>query len=194
MNNLSRFNFNSTEIRVTFENNQFWWVATDVCSALEILNPSDALKRLDEDEKGIETFKTNGGNQRLLCVNEKGLKAIVCKSRKPAAKRLATMLGIEVFKSSIEADCIGILSSAFQDLNPILQFSVANYRIDLYLSKVNIAIECDENGHKHYSSKQELKRQTDIINLINCTFIRFNPNKQGFNIGDVIFNVRNLIK
>ena len=31
--------------------NNPWFVAADVCRALEIKNPSDALTKLDEDEK-----------------------------------------------------------------------------------------------------------------------------------------------
>ena len=39
------------EIRVTQKDEEAWFVAVDVCNALEIGNPSQALTRLDDDEK-----------------------------------------------------------------------------------------------------------------------------------------------
>ncbi len=33
------------------ENDEPWFIAKDVCDILEISNPSDALKRLDDDER-----------------------------------------------------------------------------------------------------------------------------------------------
>ena len=39
------------EIRTTKINGQPWFVAVDVCRALEIQNHKDAIRRLDDDEK-----------------------------------------------------------------------------------------------------------------------------------------------
>lgn len=38
-------------IRTAIRNDEPWFVAADVCKALEIVNHKDALTRLDEDEK-----------------------------------------------------------------------------------------------------------------------------------------------
>ena len=51
MSNLSVFNFADQEIRVVGTPEWPLWVAMDVCNILEVKNPSDALKRLDDDEK-----------------------------------------------------------------------------------------------------------------------------------------------
>lgn len=65
---------------------QAWFIAKDICDALGLTNRTRALAGLDEDEKGITTVNTLGGNQQALMVNESGLYALVLGSRKPAAK------------------------------------------------------------------------------------------------------------
>lgn len=52
MNGLQAFkNEQFGEVRVIEQNGAPWFVAADVCKALDIANPTDAIKRLDEDEK-----------------------------------------------------------------------------------------------------------------------------------------------
>lgn len=53
----------------------------------------------------------------------------------------------------------------------IPQYSVGNYRIDLYIPKFNLAIEIDEEEHK-YKKEYDCKRQNYIENQIHCKFIR----------------------
>ena len=35
-----------------------------------------------------------------------------------------------------------------RDFEPVHQQPLEDYFIDLYLKKINLVIECDENGHK----------------------------------------------
>jgi prophage antirepressor-like protein len=63
-----------------------WFVAADVCDALEIKNSRQALKKLDDDEKGVISSDTLGGAQSLATVNEAGLYELIFRSRKPEAK------------------------------------------------------------------------------------------------------------
>ena len=95
-----------------FENEQFgtirtlsvegepWFVAADVCRALEINNPSMAIGRLDEDEKSTlsltEGTSPNGGNPNVNVVNEPGLYSLVLGSRKPEAKAFKRWITHEV--------------------------------------------------------------------------------------------------
>lgn len=62
------------------------FVARDVCEALGIINPSDAIKNLDDDEKGVEKVYTLGGVQNTLVITESGLYALIMRSNKPAAR------------------------------------------------------------------------------------------------------------
>ena len=87
MNSLQIFkNDQFGEIRTVVQNNEILFVAADVCRALEIKNPRDAVKRLDEDEKGVVLTDTPGGEQNMNVVNEYGLYNLVLTSRKPEAK------------------------------------------------------------------------------------------------------------
>lgn len=84
MNDLQLFeNPTFGQIRTVTKNGQPWFVAADVCRALEISNSRDALTRLDEDEKGVASIDTRGGMQEMATVNEPGLYTLVLGSRKP---------------------------------------------------------------------------------------------------------------
>ena len=95
MNRLTKI-FNGQQLRVIDDNNEIWFVAKDVCEILEIKNPSDALKRLDEDERA----RFNLGRQGLTnVVNEYGLYNLVLGSRKQEAKEFKRWITHEVIPS-----------------------------------------------------------------------------------------------
>ncbi|ENH7395785.1 hypothetical protein ABWK90_004117 [Vibrio vulnificus] len=68
----------------------------DVCQLLEVGNPSMAINRLDEDEKGIITTDTLGGLQEMIFVSESGLYKLIFTSRKPVAKDFTNWVTKEV--------------------------------------------------------------------------------------------------
>ena len=53
------------KVRTLTIGGEAWFVAADVCKALELGNPSMTVERLDDDEKGISTIDTLGGKQRM---------------------------------------------------------------------------------------------------------------------------------
>lgn len=73
-----------------------WFVAKDVCAALEIKNSRQALTRLDDDEKGVISNDTLGGAQQMATVNEAGLYTLVLSSKKPEAKAFRRWVTHEV--------------------------------------------------------------------------------------------------
>ena len=88
-------------IRSCMKDGQPWFVAADVCKALDISNPTVALTRLDADEK--MTLSSNeghagkcGGAQKYNVVSEPGLYALVLGSRKPEAKAFRRWITHEV--------------------------------------------------------------------------------------------------
>lgn len=100
MNELQIFNNNQFgEIRTTIKDGEPWFVAADVCRALEIANNRDALTRLEQDEKGVALTDTPGGTQEVTIVNEPGLYALVLGSRKPEAKAFKRWVTHEVIPS-----------------------------------------------------------------------------------------------
>ena len=84
------------EIRTTVQNGEPWFVAADVCKALDIENNRKATNRLDDDEKGVTLSDTLGGKQKLTIVNEAGLYSLVLGSRKPEAKAFKRWITHEV--------------------------------------------------------------------------------------------------
>lgn len=79
-----------------------WFVAADVCRALEIGNPSQALTRLDEDEKITTLISNEGaapGKSQMSFINEPGLYTLVLGSRKQEAKAFKRWITHEVIPS-----------------------------------------------------------------------------------------------
>ena len=68
----------------------------------------------------------------------------------------------------------------------IHQFGVGKYRIYLYFPKYKLAVECDEFDHRHRDIEYEVERQKRIKKLLNCTFVRFNPDAKDFCILEVV--------
>lgn len=91
---IQSYNFNGASLRtLTDEAGEPWFVAKDVCDILEISNPSDALKRLDDDERS----RFNLGRQgETNIVNEAGLYVLVLGSRKPEAHEFKRWVTHEV--------------------------------------------------------------------------------------------------
>lgn len=87
------------DVRVTTINGEPWFVAVDVCRVLEIGNSRQAVARLDDDEKGVISTDTHGGEQKVQCVNEPGLYSLVLGSRKPQAKEFKRWITHEVIPS-----------------------------------------------------------------------------------------------
>lgn len=78
---------------------QVWFVASDVCGALGIVNSRDALTGLDDDEKGVATTDTLGGRQQVATVNESGLYSLIFRSRKAEAQRFKKWVTSQVIPS-----------------------------------------------------------------------------------------------
>jgi prophage antirepressor-like protein len=90
------FDFEGQAVRVVSVGGEPCFVLADVCRVLEIENSSRAASRLDDDEKGLHSVKTPGGEQRLNVINESGLYSLILTSRKEAAKRLKKWVTAEV--------------------------------------------------------------------------------------------------
>lgn len=86
-------------VRMIEKDGEPWFVGADVCRALELGNTTQAVSRLDEDEKGIITGDTLGGPQDLIIVSEAGVYRLVFTSRKPVAERFKRWLAHEVIPS-----------------------------------------------------------------------------------------------
>ena len=97
MNELQIFeNKDFGKVRTVTLNGAPCFVAADICRALDIANSRDAVKRLDDDERGVVSTDTLGGVQEMTVVNESGLYSLVLGSRKPEAKQFKRWITHEV--------------------------------------------------------------------------------------------------
>ena len=97
---LQHFNFDGNNIKAHIDDQgNPWFVAKEICDVLDISNSRDALTRLDEDEKGVATNDTLGGQQVFGTINESGLYSLILTSRKPEAKRFKKWVTTEVLPS-----------------------------------------------------------------------------------------------
>ena len=99
MKELEVFRFNEMVTRVINLNDEPWWVVKDVCDILGISDVSDAVERLDNDEKGRGFIPTPGGKQAMLIINESGLYSLIIRSNKPEAKKFQKWITSEVLPS-----------------------------------------------------------------------------------------------
>ena len=84
-------------IRTVMIDNAPWFVANDVCSAIDV--DRTAIRRLDDDEKGVHLTHTLGGDQKISIINEYGLYSLILSSRKPEAKAFKRWITHEVIPS-----------------------------------------------------------------------------------------------
>lgn len=95
--NVVPFNFNETEVRSVIGNdNEPWFVAKDVCDCLGLKNVKTSVSKLDEEDKGIQSLNTLGGNQNMIVVNESGLYHLIFASYKEEAKAFKRWVTKEV--------------------------------------------------------------------------------------------------
>lgn len=77
-----------------------WFVAMDVCAALDISNPSQAISRLDDDERdNLISNDVVGRKKELGIINESGLYSLILTSRKESAKKFKKWITAEVLPS-----------------------------------------------------------------------------------------------
>lgn len=122
MNEIQIFNFQGSDVRVVDINNEPWFIAKDVCGALELAT-NHIPEILDGDEissidpnllnldigigrvlnehtigKNIKTVvpEAGKGGKPLTLINESGLYSLVLRSRKPEAKALKKWVTSEV--------------------------------------------------------------------------------------------------
>lgn len=76
------------------ENGEPCFVTKDVLGILEL--DRTALRKLDDDEKGVDLIHTLGGNQEVSTVTEPGFYKLVMRSRKPEAKAFQRWVTHEV--------------------------------------------------------------------------------------------------
>ena len=124
------------EIRTVTVDGEPWFVAADVCRALELGDTHKAVGRLDGDEKGRNSIPTLGGNQEMAMVNESGLLNLVLGSRKPEARQFRRWITHEVIPA--------IRKTGMYSVKPMSQLEIVKYSIDKLLEQERKIYEIQE--------------------------------------------------
>lgn len=96
MSGLNIFQYQDQPVRTLTIEGQPAFVANDLCAVLDLTNPRQTLSYLDDDEKGVTTNDTLGGQQQMAYVTEAGMYSLVLRSRKPEAKMFKRWITHEV--------------------------------------------------------------------------------------------------
>lgn len=100
---VKRYPFEGNDVRVLLDDKgEPWFVAADVCKALGLANPRDAVSRLNPDEKttvGNPDGRAGQGAQVLNLVSEPGAYRLVFTSRVEGAERFKRWLAHDVLPS-----------------------------------------------------------------------------------------------
>ncbi len=117
MSSIIPFDYQAQQVRTVVINGEPWFVAKDVCVILEVGNPSDAVRRLDQDEvDSIEVTDSLGRQQITNIVNEPGLYSLILGSRKPEAKAFKRWITHEVIPAIRKTGSYELKPKSIEDL------------------------------------------------------------------------------
>ena len=158
------------QVRVFVKNGEPWFVAADVCKAMEIA--PTAIRRLDDDEKAalrLTQTSSNGvvQNREVAAVNEPGLYTLVIGSRKLEAKFFKRWITHEVIPA--------IRKHGAYMTDSVLQQVMENPEAIYTLAEQLLA----EKGKNREISRQLKMAQPKanyfdtFVNSMDCTCIRY---------------------
>lgn len=97
---LTPFHYGDERLRAyEDEEGTAWFIATDVARILGHRDAANALRGVDEDERGTTIVSTPGGEQTLSTVSEAGLVTVLMRARVEAAKPFRRWITHEVLPS-----------------------------------------------------------------------------------------------
>ena len=185
-----------------------WFRGNDVAIILGYSRPRSAIKdHVDDDDRrqlcevcsSAQAAGAQPNDMKTIYINEAGVRRLVIKSQKPQASELAKQLGIKEETRYLrkEIDIVGFIQEMLTQVRIPFEFqkSVANYRIDLYLPSLKLAIEIDENNHADRDPSYEQAREERIREELGCKFLRINPDASDFKLASCVGRiVREIIR
>lgn len=198
--NLSTIPTRHQNVRYTDIDGVRWYSQRDVLIiAHEKVNKAN-LCRKNKEQCNFKTVKvkTPGGNQDSVFIDHSTLEFLSDKTNSTFIREILTDLGVAVpkrlsrykYKECFTLDHI----KKCIPLDWQMQYTIKNYRLDMYNRKYNIVVECDEDGHSGRDPIYE-KARTQYVDtvLVNPKWIRYNPDEPEFDIADVVGKIFILI-
>lgn len=180
-------------IKYVSDGDVVWYRAADVGRVLKLKNVQMSLIGRPAVEHRIMGLPTKGGCQKTTVLNEDGVKRLVCSSRSLNASVLAKGFGIEILSNRCvpkETETLSFLRTIFVGIGMEPQYRCGKYLIDMYIPSCKLAVECDEDGtHRPDRALVDFERERWIKRELGCSFIRYRPDKPGFDMADVASKV-----
>ena len=167
------------------------FLAKDVAVWLEERDGYTVARKVDEDEKVINTLCVGGQNKECTFLTEYGLIQVLSNSRKPIAKKILEKLNLLKIKRTPKQTQFELMLKNAIDihlnksnldweycpwndnekycltydkgLTYETEYKIDDYRVDFYFKNFDLIVEYDENAHK-YQLEEDLKRQKYIEN------------------------------
>ncbi|EMF7247433.1 antirepressor protein [Klebsiella variicola] len=110
---ISVIRFGGIKVRIVNMGGDPWFIAKDVCAALEIVDHKVPMRRLNDNEKEGYSIPTLGGIQTMTIVSESGFYKLIARSRKAsipgtAANRFSEWVFGEVIPSIRKTGSYGV--------------------------------------------------------------------------------------
>jgi very-short-patch-repair endonuclease len=142
--------------------------------------------------------KNHGGyNKEIIMLTLECSQQIILRYANNNKKEILNIPEVTYIKRFLpkETEILDFIKESFEDIYKVKkEFKIDNYRIDLYIIDIKLAIECDEFNHKDRDIEYELKRQDYIEDKLHCKFIRFNPDNKNFKLSKLINEInKNII-
>ena len=198
--------FNNEEfgqVRVVMVNNEPYFVAKDIATVLGYKDPKNTVKNRCKNRKIISIQHPQSENKtlKIAVIPKEDLLILISLSQKYSEVEktniIASLVDANMLSNNMclvysreETEFISELEQFLNAQNitdGIRQFRVLNYWIDYYIPSIKLAIEYDENEHKHYSYDRHEGRQREIENKLGCKFIRVSDkNTNAYNLGIIM--------
>jgi anti-repressor protein len=108
------------------ESGRAYAVAADVAKTFDYRDARDALRQVDDDEKGTQNVRTPGGPQQMSVIYKDGIWELIFRSSKPEAKAI---------KKRVKAILNEIEATGRYEVEPMDELEVAEHNVRLIKEK-----------------------------------------------------------
>ncbi|AEB25246.1 MULTISPECIES: BRO-N domain-containing protein [Bacillus] len=178
MNHIEQiFNFEGQEVRTVSVKGDVYFVAKDVCDALEISNSRHALTRLDDDESmSFEMTHPQSPSKTILMqvVNESGLYELIFSSRKKTAKDFKRWVKRDVLPSIRKNKVYIDPTATDQEIDHAVRFATPQKRRNLLMSATidgENSVFAVYGAIKEYISKWTAEDKIKALNHVERTLL-----------------------
>ena len=191
--NVIPFIYEDLPVRIIMRKGEPWFVGKDICMVLGISDHTQALERLDEDERGRYDIPTPKGQQEAIIVSEPGLYRLIFTSNKPAAKAFKRWVVHEVLPSISKTGQYRTYAAGVEDQRPKSRMREAAERfLALPVAEANKKMRLIEEHRKTHGVREAQKlweemdlpvsayhqaKTTQTAKSCLCTLLDFQPDE-----------------